>query len=136
MRIKEIAAGGVVVNGDRVLLLENARGEWVFPKGKLERGEHYSRAAIREVAEETGLRARVVCALPQTRYVYQMGEQPIEKTVHWFLMAPESGTVVMPVERFRQAIWLGLDDAAHRLTWEEDRGLIAAARASSGNTAT
>ena len=48
-------------------------------------------------------------------------------------MAPESGTVVMPVERFRQAIWLGLDDAAHRLTWEEDRGLIAAARASSGN---
>jgi hypothetical protein len=42
----------------------------------------------------------------------------------------------MPVERFRQAIWLGLDDAAHRLTWEEDRGLIAAARASSGNTAT
>jgi 8-oxo-dGTP pyrophosphatase MutT (NUDIX family) len=136
MRIKEIAAGGVVVNGDRVLLLENARGEWVFPKGKLERGEHYSRAAIREVAEETGLRARVVRPLQLTCYVYQSGGQPIEKTVHWFLMAPESGTVVMPVERFRQAIWLGLDDAAHRLTWEEDRGLIAAARASSGNTAT
>jgi ADP-ribose pyrophosphatase YjhB (NUDIX family) len=88
------------------------------------------------VAEETGLRARVVRPLQLTRYVYQSGDQPIEKTVHWFLMAPESGTVVMPVERFRQAIWLGLDDAAHRLTWEEDRGLIAAARASSGNTAT
>ena len=62
-----------MVNGDRVLLLENARGEWVFPKGKLERGEHYSRAAIREVAEETGLRARVVRSLQLTRYVYQSG---------------------------------------------------------------
>jgi len=66
MRFKEISAGGVVVDDGRVLVLENTSREWVFPKGKLKRGEPYSRAATREVAEETGLRARIMRPLQST----------------------------------------------------------------------
>ena len=128
MRFKEISAGGVVVDDGRVLVLENTSREWVFPKGKLKRGEPYSRAATREVAEETGLRARIMRPLQSTHYVYKSGGLPIEKTVRWFLMTPESGTVVLRMHGLRQAVWLSLDAAAERLTWDEDRGLIAAAR--------
>jgi 8-oxo-dGTP pyrophosphatase MutT (NUDIX family) len=130
MPIREVSAGGVVVNGDRVLVLENPRGEWVLPKGKLERGEDHARAATREVGEETGLRARILRPITSTGYTYERGGEPVEKTVHWFLMAPESATVVIPMHGFRQALWLSLDDAAERLTWEGERGLIAAVRES------
>lgn len=128
MRIVEISAGGVVVVGDRVLALEMDNGDWTLPKGKLRTGEHYSHAAVREVAEETGVRATVVRPLQSTHYIYQSDGRPIEKTVHWFLMTPDSGTVVVPVESSRRATWLTLDEAATRLTWEEDRGLIATVR--------
>ena len=106
-------------------MVQTEGGDWVLPKGKLHRGEHYAHAATREVAEETGLRAGILRPLQSTHYTYLSGGEPIDKTVHWFLMTPKSGTVLVPVERFRQAAWLSLEEAAQRLTWEEDRGLIA-----------
>ena len=55
------AAGGVVVQrGDdeaRVALCHRPRyDDWSFPKGKLDPGETWEQAALREVEEEIGLR--------------------------------------------------------------------------------
>ena len=51
-----LAAGAVVLRKDAVLLVHRPRyDDWSFPKGKLDRGEHAPVAAVREVAEETGL---------------------------------------------------------------------------------
>ena len=54
------AAGGVVVRDDgRVALVHRPRyDDWTLPKGKLDAGETFEEAALREVEEETGLRAR------------------------------------------------------------------------------
>jgi 8-oxo-dGTP pyrophosphatase MutT (NUDIX family) len=125
-RILEISAGGLVIAGDRIVVLQNASGTWVLPKGKLRSGEDYARAAIREVGEETGVRARVVRKLEITRYSYQSRGHAIEKSVYWFLMEPESGTVVLPTDGFRRVVWLSLDEAVEKLSWEGERGVVAA----------
>jgi 8-oxo-dGTP pyrophosphatase MutT (NUDIX family) len=59
------SAGGVVVNnrGEIALVLQRGRDRrlrWTLPKGRIDRGEDAATAALREVYEETGLRARIV----------------------------------------------------------------------------
>ena len=59
------AAGGVVVRDGQVALVHRPRyDDWTLPKGKLDPGESFEEAALREVEEETGLRAHLVRELP------------------------------------------------------------------------
>lgn len=62
---KWTSAGGLVFDrkGRVALVRERKRsGErrWTLPKGRLERGETLEQAALREVHEEAGVRARIV----------------------------------------------------------------------------
>jgi 8-oxo-dGTP diphosphatase len=54
-----VGVGGVVFDGDRVLLVkrgkEPLRGRWLIPGGTVELGESLTEAVVREVWEETGL---------------------------------------------------------------------------------
>ncbi|AEB11380.1 NUDIX hydrolase [Marinithermus hydrothermalis] len=77
-------AGGVVFNPQgEVLLIRDANGYWVFPKGHLEPGETPEAAAVREVREETGIEARIVHPLSSTRYINARG---VPREIRWFLM--------------------------------------------------
>jgi 8-oxo-dGTP pyrophosphatase MutT (NUDIX family) len=49
-----VSVKGVAVQAGRVLLLENERGEWELPGGKLELGEDPQECVVREISEETG----------------------------------------------------------------------------------
>jgi ADP-ribose pyrophosphatase YjhB (NUDIX family) len=74
------SAGGVVVDGNTVALIRQKK-KWTLPKGRVDPGESISRAALREVLEETGLRASVV--------EYLGVAESEKKDTHWFLMALE-----------------------------------------------
>lgn len=65
-----LAAGVVVFRpGREVLLVHRPKyADWSFPKGKLDRGERAPVAAVREAAEETGLRVRLGVPLASQRY--------------------------------------------------------------------
>ncbi len=77
------AAGGVVVRDGMVLLVHRPRyDDWTLPKGKLDPGESFEDAALREVEEETGLRCRLVRELPSTQYA--VSGRP--KLVRYWLM--------------------------------------------------
>lgn len=115
------AAGGVVVQDGRVAVVHRPRyDDWTLPKGKLDPGETFEQAALREVLEETGLECRIVEELDSTSYTDSKGRP---KVVRYFRMEVEGGafTVNDEVDELR---WLSPDEARAVLTYDRDRDLI------------
>jgi 8-oxo-dGTP pyrophosphatase MutT (NUDIX family) len=81
------AAGGLVFNDTGEFLVIERKGVWDLPKGKLEKGEGFENAALREVEEETGLRNLVtVQPLLSTYHTYPLEGERILKKTRWFEM--------------------------------------------------
>ena len=119
--VPELGAGGVVLNASgEVLLLRYTRGGWTFPKGHIEPGEQDEEAAVREVLEETGIRARILVALPSTRYINNRG---VPREIHWFLMRTEEARVGLePI--FDEGGFYSPDEALDLLSYPEDQELL------------
>ncbi|MBK6731528.1 MAG: NUDIX domain-containing protein [Bacteroidetes bacterium] len=81
------AAGGIVMNNAKDVLMIYRHGMWDLPKGKLELNEKIPEAAIREVMEETGLEDVVIIKkLMKTYHTYLINGNKVLKITHWFLM--------------------------------------------------
>ena len=120
------AAGGVVIDAGRVVVVHRPHhGDWSLPKGKVEPGETWLEAAVREVAEETGLRCRLGGELPPSEYL--VGDLP--KRVRWWLMRVESDAGFTPSAEVDELRWAELDDALELLSYESDRAIVRAAAA-------
>jgi len=118
------AAGGLVVRDGRVAIAHRPRyDDWSFPKGKLDPGETWEQAALREVEEEIGLRCRLREELPATEYRVARGR----KVVRYWLMEPESGEF-SPNEEVDEVRWLSPDEALELLSYDHDRELARSAR--------
>ncbi|WP_139977408.1 NUDIX hydrolase [Nocardioides litoris] len=126
---KDVLAAGVVAfrPGRRVLLVHRPKyDDWSFPKGKLDRGEHRVAAAVREVAEETGLHVRLCLPLPDQRYPVGHGR----KTVHYWtgrVVGDPDVSGYRPNDEIDAVRWVEADEAADLLTYERDRTTLAAA---------
>jgi 8-oxo-dGTP diphosphatase len=115
------AAGGVVVRDGMVLLVHRPRyDDWTFPKGKLDPGESFEDAAVREVEEETGVRCSLDRELASTRY--EVGGRP--KLVRYWLMTPEAENPFEPNDETDDLRWLAPEDAKGLLTYARDRELL------------
>jgi 8-oxo-dGTP diphosphatase len=132
MNSEVLAAGGLVIDSEtgtpRVLLVHRPRyDDWSFPKGKLDEGETVEQAAVREVEEETGLKCRILREIATLRYAYQTRNKgPLRpKKVHYFLMEHVSGNIRVPGEEVDQAVWFDIDKALRKLSYEQDRNLLA-----------
>ena len=102
------AAGGAVVRDGLVAIVHRPRyDDWTLPKGKLDRGESFEEAALREVEEETGLRCRLGRELPSTSYTDHKGR---EKRVRYWLMEAEGGEFI-PNDETDELRWLEPDEA-------------------------
>jgi 8-oxo-dGTP pyrophosphatase MutT (NUDIX family) len=118
------AAGGAVVRDGSVVLVHRPRyDDWSLPKGKLDPGESAEQAAVREVEEETGLRARLVRELPSIEYHDRKGRA---KRVRYWLMDVEHDPGFTPNDEVDELRWVPLDEAAALLTYERDRDVLAA----------
>jgi diadenosine hexaphosphate hydrolase (ATP-forming) len=110
-------------SGSPEFLLVTARGqpmEWVFPKGHIDAGERPEEAAVREVAEESGVRAVVSRPLDDVVVVVDGQTQRIR----YFLMSARKES--SPREG-RRVTWLPAAAAMRRLTFTEARGTLAKA---------
>ncbi|MGN0346772.1 MAG: NUDIX hydrolase [Lachnospiraceae bacterium] len=92
--IEAVSCGGVVIFRGKILLLyKNFRNRyegWVLPKGTVEMGEEYPQTALREVREETGVKASIVKYVGKSEYSFNVPEDTVEKEVHWYLMRSEN----------------------------------------------
>ena len=117
------AAGGVVERGGRILLVHRPRyDDWTLPKGKLDPGESFEDAALREVEEETGLRCTLGRELPSARY--EVNGRP--KLVRYWLMAAEAERDFVPNDETDDLRWVTPDEARALLTYDRDRDVLAA----------
>ena len=131
------SAGGVVVRfeGRNPQLVVGMRRRdrdgvtWTLPKGTPIPGESREETALREVAEETGLRVRITEPLQSIEYTFVQRGMRIHKTVHYFLMEPVGGDLAGHDHEFEQVRWVDFDDAPGILTFETERGLVRAAAA-------
>ena len=119
------AAGGVVVRGDgeplELVVVHRPRyDDWSLPKGKLESGERWEDAALREVEEETGLRCELGDELESARYRDRKGR---DKLVRWWLMRPFEGGFE-PNDEVDELRWLSAAEALELLDYEHDRDLV------------
>jgi len=114
------AAGGLVVRGGLVAVVHRPKyDDWSFPKGKLDPGEGFEEAALREVEEETGLRCRVREELPSVSY-RDAKQRP--KIVRYWRMEPIEGEFT-PNDEVDEMRWLAPDEAARLLSYQRDREL-------------
>ena len=117
------AAGGVVERDGRVLLVHRPRNDdWTFPKGKLDPGESFEDAALREVEEETGVRCTLERELPSS--TYEVNGRP--KLVRYWLMAPDAELEFAPNDETDDIRWVTPDEARALLTYDRDRDVLAA----------
>ena len=103
------AAGGLVANSQRELLLIFRRGRWDLPKGHVDPGETIVETALREVMEECGIPRPVLReALPASRHIYREKGENILKTTYWYLMYLNNKPALVPQteEGIQQARWL------------------------------
>ena len=117
------AAGGVVERDGRVLLVHRPRyDDWTFPKGKLDAGESFEDAALREVEEETGVRCTLGRELPSSSY--EVNGRP--KLVRYWLMSPDAELEFAPNDETDNIRWVTPDEARALLTYDRDRDVLAA----------
>jgi 8-oxo-dGTP diphosphatase len=117
------AAGGVVLRDGEIAVVHRPRyDDWSLPKGKLDPGEGWEEAAVREVEEETGLRCELGVELAPARYRDRKGR---DKLVRWWLMTPLEGefTATDEVDELR---WLDPEAALGLLDYDHDRELVQA----------
>jgi 8-oxo-dGTP diphosphatase len=119
-----LAAGGLLVRDDgRVAVIHRPRyDDWSLPKGKLEPGESFEAGALREVWEETGVRARIRDELDPVEYVDRKGR---DKLVRWYRMdvdgAPDE---FVPNDEVDELRWLTPAEALDLVSYAHDRELL------------
>src|SRR4051794_40633084 len=135
-RVDETSAGGLVLDrrgpeaSGALIGRLNRRGRllWSLPKGHVEPGETEEQAAIREVAEETGIRGSVVGKLGSIDFWFVADGRRIHKTVHHFLLLADDpiGGLELSDEdvEVSEVAWVPLTELAGKLAYADERRLL------------
>lgn len=132
--VDEISAGGLIVaRHDRVpvaavIARRNRAGrlEWCLPKGHLEGEETPEEAAVREIAEETGIRGEVLRRLGVIDYWFNGEDRRVHKVVHHFLLEALSGQLSVagdPDGEVEDVEWVPVNALPERLAYPNERRL-------------
>jgi len=93
--------------------------DWTFPKGKVDPGEALQATAVREIAEETGLRVRLGPPLVQVSYPVAAGTKVVD---YWSARTVGAGASepFEPNKEVDELRWVGAREARELLTYPHD----------------
>ena len=119
------AAGGVVIRRDRgrarIIVIHRPKYmDWSLPKGKLEKGEDFLEAGLREVEEETGYRCEPLVELPSVSYMDRKARRKLVR--YWLMETLEGG--FEPHGEVDELRWVTRREADGLLTYDHDRELV------------
>jgi 8-oxo-dGTP diphosphatase len=125
-----LAAGAAVyrrgVDGAEWAVIHRPRyDDWSLPKGKLDPGEDFEQAAVREVHEEIGVAGTLGAELPSVRY---RDNKDRPKLVRYWLMEAGAGDAFVPNDEVDEVRWLPSGEASALLSYDRDRELLDAAQ--------
>lgn len=127
---REFSAGGVVYKKQNnqlywLVAQHSQHKGWVFPKGLIgdhKKGETSKDTAVREVEEETGVKAKIITKLQNpVKYFYVWKGEKRLKTVTYFLMEYESGDIDKHDMEMSAVEWLPTSQVEERLTYKSDK---------------
>lgn len=125
--IEETSSGGVVIFGNTILLLKKFNGDWVLPKGRIEKDESIRDAALREVLEESGVKAEIVKYIGMVHYKYKNAKknEMVYKTVHWYLMKTNCmDCTPQKKEGFVDAKFVHIDKVKELVRYKDEKKII------------
>ena len=133
-RVDEVSAGGLVVDttGKLGLLIgrrdqKDSSGKkilWSLPKGHIEEGETPEQAALREVAEETGIQSEIEKPLGVIDFWFMAGGKRIHKTVHHYLFRESGGLLAAQETEVDEVAWFPLEEIIEKLAYPDEKKLI------------
>jgi 8-oxo-dGTP pyrophosphatase MutT (NUDIX family) len=119
---KEKSCGCIIIENEKVLLVQEMEGHWGFPKGHVEPGETEAQTAIRETKEETNLNVEV-----DTNKRYEINyivREDIDKSVVYFISNIIDGKIKKQETEINNIEWLPFREAMERLTHENARDMF------------
>lgn len=120
--IREKSCGCIIINEGKVLLIQQKKGNWGFPKGHVEFNETEKQTAIREVKEETNLDVRIFRNRRYTeKYISYKGRM---KQVVYFLAKQTGGIEKKQDSEIKAMKWVEFDEAFKKLTYSNTRKLF------------
>lgn len=125
--MRVLSSGGVIINNNLILLLKKYNGDYVLPKGRIERGESIQEAALREVKEESGITGEIKKYLGKIEYSFinKVRNIRIDKTVHFFLMSTkDTHTKPQSMEGFKTAKFYERGEAIKLMKYSQEREII------------
>ncbi len=125
----EFSAGGVVFKKTTsktfILIAQHSfHHNWVFPKGLIgdeDKNETKEQTAIREVEEETGIKAKILAPLKPVTFWYVFEGKKIKKTVYYFLMEHISGDTTKHDFEMEAVEWIPENKVFDKLAYKSDK---------------
>jgi len=131
----QFSAGGVIYKPDggtlAVALIATKGGSvWSLPKGIVDKGEDPETTALREVAEETGLKGSIVGKIGDISYWYFIKEENArcKKTVSYYLMKYEGGNTEAHDYEVDAARWFPIEEAIGIAAYRGDKEILIKAK--------
>lgn len=118
---KEKSCGTIIIENNKVLLIQQTDNAWGFPKGHVENNETEQETAIRETKEETNLDVEIIS---NKKYIinYKINNE-IDKKVIFFLAKKTSDKIKKQDEEIKNIKWVDLNQAFEIITYENTKDL-------------